>query len=105
MVIWTTFQSTSVESSVEEFAVAPVFAGKQANPDTITCEEFLMLGEDVQPAVVYWLQGNSGEVDAIDIDEYEEPVVYVVTECGAEKSATLKSKVLKKTQNTKKETK
>ncbi|HXL09372.1 MAG TPA: HdeA/HdeB family chaperone [Candidatus Bathyarchaeia archaeon] len=42
---------------------APVFgaqsADKTVKPETMTCEEFLALGEDVQPHVVYWIHGYS----------------------------------------------
>ncbi len=75
------------------FVAAPVLAGKQTNPEHMTCEEFLELGEEVQPAVVYWLHGKSGKIDAIDIEEYHTPVAYVVAECTKEKQATVWEKV------------
>ena len=74
-------------------AASPVFAGKKVKPEEMTCEEFLVLDEDVQSYVVYWLHGNSGEVDMIDIDEYSEPVAYVVAECTKDKKETVGQKI------------
>lgn len=74
-------------------AVAPVFAGKQVKPEKMTCEEFLEIDEEVQPVVVYWLHGKSGEIEAIDIEEYSSPVAYVVTECQKENNASVWEKV------------
>ena len=68
-------------------------AADKAKPETITCEDFLVLDEAVQPGIVYWLNGKSGEVDAIDVDEYDTPVAYVITECQKEKGATVWQKV------------
>lgn len=70
-------------------ASTAALAADQAKPETITCEEFLTLDDDVQPGVVYWLNGKSGEVDAIDVEEYDTPVTYVITECQQEKQATV----------------
>lgn len=55
----------------------------------MTCEDFLVLDEDVQPYVVYWLHGKSGEIESIDIVEYGYPVDYIVTECSKDKQATV----------------
>jgi hypothetical protein len=74
-------------------AASSVFAGKKVKPEEMTCEEFLMLDEDVQPYVVYWLYGSSGEVDMIDVDEYSTPVEYVVAECTKDKKETVGQKV------------
>ena len=74
-------------------ASAPVFAEKHVKPEEMTCEEFLVLDEEVQPAVIYWLHGKSGEIEAIDVDEYQIPVDYVVTECHKEKKVTVWEKV------------
>ena len=63
-------------------ASTAALAADQAKPETITCEEFLTLDDDVQPGVVYWLNGKSGE-------EYDTPVTYVITECQQEKQATV----------------
>lgn len=70
-------------------SAAPAFAGKTVKPDNMTCEEFLTLDDEVQPSVIYWMQGKSGEVDEIDVDEHSRPVAYVVTECYKEKQATV----------------
>ncbi len=59
----------------------------------MTCEEFIALDEEVQPVVVYWLHGKSGEIEVIEIDEYQTPVAYAVTECQKEKEATVWDKI------------
>ncbi len=74
-------------------AGAPAIAGKQVKPEKMTCEEFIALDEEVQPVVVYWLHGKSGEVEAIDVDEYVTPVAYVLTECHKEKQSSVLDKV------------
>ncbi len=74
-------------------ATAPALAGKRVKPEKMTCEEFVTLDEAVQPGVVYWLHGKSGEVEAIDVDEYQTPVIYVVTECQKEKQASVWEKI------------
>jgi acid stress chaperone HdeA len=65
----------------------------------ITCEEFLALGTDVQPRVVYWIEGYSKagrpEAAEIDLDALERPVAMVVTECQRAPKATLWEKVKK----------
>jgi hypothetical protein len=63
----------------------------------MTCEEFLALGTDVQPRVVYWLEGftQSGKAEdaEIDVDAIERPVAVVVTECHEAPKATLLEKL------------
>jgi hypothetical protein len=74
-------------------------AAKKVNPKQITCEEFLALGTEVQPQVVYWLEGYSkaGKPEAaeIDVDALEQPVTMVVTDCRTAPKATLWEKVKK----------
>jgi acid stress chaperone HdeA len=82
-----------VVTCVASIAASPAFAEKHVAPEKMTCEEFLMLDEEVQPSVVYWLQGRSGEVDVIDIDAYSDPVEYVVAECTKEKKETVGQKI------------
>lgn len=74
-------------------AASSVFAGKKVKPEEMTCEESLMLDEEQQSYVVYWLHGSSGEVDMVDIDEYSEPVEYVVAECTKNKKETVGQKI------------
>jgi hypothetical protein len=74
-------------------AVAPSFAGNKVTPEKMTCEEFLAIDDEIQPAVVYWLHGKSGKVDAIEVDEYDTQVAYIVTECHKDKKATVLEKV------------
>jgi hypothetical protein len=61
----------------------------------ITCEEFLALGTDVQPRVVYWIEGYSKagrpEAAEIDLDALERPVAMVVTGDPARASRSCRS--------------
>jgi len=63
----------------------------------MTCEDFLALGDDVQPRVVYWLEGYSQsgkpEEAEIDIDAIQRPITVVVTECHKTPKATLLQKI------------
>ena len=43
--------------------------------------------------MVYWLHGKLGKVEAIDLDEYDVPVAYVVAECQKAKNTTVWKKV------------
>lgn len=43
--------------------------------------------------MVYWLHGKLGKVEAIDLDEYDVPVAYVVAECQKDKNTTVWKKV------------
>jgi acid stress chaperone HdeA len=67
------------------------------NAKELTCEEFLALGTEVQPRVVYWLEGysKSGQLDdaEIDVDALERPVAMVVTECHKAPKASLLEKI------------
>jgi hypothetical protein len=70
-------------------------AAKKMKAKDMTCEEFLALGHEVQPRVVYWLEGysESGKLEdaEIDVDAFERPIAMVVTECHkAPKSSLLK---------------
>jgi hypothetical protein len=74
-------------------------AAKKVNAKDMTCEEFLALGHEVQPRVVYWLEGYSvsGKPEAaeIDVDALERPVTMVVADCRAAPKATLWEKIKK----------
>ncbi|MEA2658701.1 MAG: acid stress chaperone HdeA [Candidatus Binatota bacterium] len=58
---------------------------KTVKPETMTCEEFLVLGKEVQPNVVYWIEGysESGTIKekGIVIEALERPIHAVVEEC------------------------
>jgi hypothetical protein len=58
---------------------------KTVKPETITCEEFLVMGKEVQPNVVYWIEGysESGAIKekGIVIEALERPIHAVVEEC------------------------
>jgi hypothetical protein len=70
---------------------------KKVKAKEMTCEEFLALGTEVQPRVVYWLEGytQSGKAEdgEIDVDAIERPVAMVVTECHKAPKATLMEKL------------
>jgi acid stress chaperone HdeA len=81
---------------------APVLAeqntGKTVKPETMTCEEFLALGEEVRPHAVYWIEGysKSGEkVEAVSIDAFARPIAAVVDECEKTPKETLWQKIKK----------
>jgi len=78
----------------------PVLAGqntdKTVNPETMTCEEFLALGEEVRPRAVYWIEGysQSGEkVESVRIDAFARPITTVVEECKKTPKETLWQKI------------
>jgi len=72
---------------------------KKVKAKEMTCEEFLALGDEVQPHVVYWLDGYSKsgklEDEDIGIDAFERPIAMVVTECHKTPKATLMQKIKK----------
>ena len=79
---------------------APAFAeqNKTVNPETMTCEEFLALGEEVRPSVVYWIEGYSQsglKVESVRIDAFARPITTVVDECEETPQETLWQKIKK----------
>lgn len=64
----------------------PASAAK-VNPETMTCEQFLALDDVVKPKVVYWAEGHTKhgklKVSEVDIDETDQLVPVLVTECQA----------------------
>lgn len=80
-------------------AIGPAAHARSVKAKDITCEEFLALGTDVQPQVVYWIEGvsRSGtpETAELDLDAVERPVAVVVTACRKAPEATLWEKVEK----------
>lgn len=72
---------------------------EKVKPKEMTCEDFLALGTDVQPRVVYWIEGYSKagrpEEAEIDFEALDRPVVMAVTECQRAPKATLWEKVKK----------
>jgi hypothetical protein len=63
----------------------------------ITCEEFLALGSDVQPRVVYWLEAYSanGKLENLELDlnDFNRPIAAVIDACQKEPKASLWDKV------------
>ena len=72
-------------------------AKKKVKPETLTCEEFLALGEDVRPRVVYWIDGysKSGKLTAEGVDEeaFTRPIAVIVDECKKTPKETLWQKI------------
>lgn len=59
----------------------------KVDPETMTCEQFLALDDVVKPKVVYWAEGNTKhgrpKVSEVDIDETDQLVPVLITECQA----------------------
>lgn len=73
------------------------YAGQKVKAKEMTCEEFLTLGDEVQPRVVYWLDGysKSGKLEdrEIDVESFDRPIAMVVTECRKAPKASLVKKI------------
>ena len=73
-------------------ATGPAMAAKKKVTE-ITCEEFLALGSDVQPRVVYWIEGFNRkgipEEVTIDLGQFEQPVDALITSCQNEPQVKL----------------
>lgn len=54
-------------------SVVPAEAKRKADPTKMTCEEFLAVGESVQPRIVAWLDGYSkgGKLKEEDVGEVD----------------------------------
>jgi|ERR1700719_1398511 hypothetical protein len=81
---------------------APVLAAQSADktvkPETMTCAEFLVLDKDVQPRVVYWLDGYSQGGTAkteIVVHSFDRPVTVIVEECKKTPKDNLWQKIKK----------
>lgn len=63
----------------------------------MTCEDFLALGDEVRPGVVYWLEGysQSGKLEdaEIDVDAIQRPIAVLITECHKTPKASLLQKL------------
>ena len=78
-------------------ALAPLAGAKTVNPPKMTCEEFLALGEDIQPRAVAWLDGYSAagklkeqEIGEVAVDRQTEDLVVV---CKQDPKVTFWDKV------------
>ena len=90
--------SPSVAAQKEEKAAgAKTKTAKTVKPDTMTCEEFLVLGKEVQPKVVYWIEGysESGTLKetGVVIEALERPITAVVEECKKSPKDTVALKI------------
>lgn len=65
----------------------------------MTCEEFLALGTEIQPRVVYWMDGYSKagklEESEVDVRDFERPVAVIVTACQKAPKSSVKETVKK----------
>ena len=71
---------------------------KTVKPETMTCEEFLALGEEIRPHAVYWIEGyeqSGAKVKAVRIDAFTRPITVVVDECEKTPKETLWQKIKK----------
>lgn len=72
-------------------------AKKKVKPETLTCEEFLAMGEEVRPRVVYWIDGyaKSGKLTAEGVGEevFTRPITIIVDECKKAPKETLWQKI------------
>jgi acid stress chaperone HdeA len=78
-------------------ALAPAAGAKTVNPPKMTCEDFLALGEDIQPRAVAWLDGYAAggklkeqDVGEVDVDRQTEDLVVV---CKQDPKVTFWDKV------------
>lgn len=72
-------------------------AKKTVKPETVTCEEFLAMGEDVQPRVVYWIDGyaKSGKLvtEGVGEEAFSRPITVIVDACKKTPKETLWQKI------------
>ena len=67
-------------------------AKKSLNPKTLTCEEFLELGPDIQERVVYYMEGydDFGDlIDDVDTEDFGRPIEGIVVSCKQTPKKTL----------------
>jgi hypothetical protein len=66
------------------------------NPKNAKCEDFVALGEDIQPVATFWVAGHSksGKIKNGQVDEefLARPVVSLIEECKAQPKASFYSK-------------
>jgi acid stress chaperone HdeA len=78
--------------------VAAQSADKTVRPETMTCAEFLVLDKDVQPRVVYWLdgysQGGAAKTEIV-VHSFDRPITVVVDECKKTPKETVWQKIKK----------
>ena len=64
-----------------------------------TCQEFLDVGDEIQPRVVYWMEGynKAGKPEFADVgvEDFDRPIAVVVDECKKEPKASLWDKIKK----------
>lgn len=76
------------------------FGSKKVKPVKMTCEDFMALGENVQPEVAYWLAGYNAakktDVAASGEVELETDTAVLLQECKPAPKASLWEKIKKK---------
>ena len=76
--------------------ISPLWAATH-KPETMTCEDFLVLDDVVKPKVVYWAEGFNRKGKAtdavVDIDATDKLVPVLVTECKQTPKETFWEKI------------
>lgn len=83
-------------------ALAMSVTGTNANAKQAsewTCQDFIDVGDEIQPRVVYWMEGfkKAGKPEFADVgvEDFDRPIAVVVDECKREPKATLWEKIKK----------
>jgi hypothetical protein len=91
------------------FTLTMAIGSVQASSDklkNVSCEQFLLMDEYNQNAIVYWIDGIETATDAsensvsaseisVGYDAFGNPVAEVVDACTADKKASLRDKIKK----------
>lgn len=89
--------ATAEKSAKVEKAPAANKTAKGANPEKMTCEEFLELEEVVKPKVVYWAEGvnRKGKVEdaTFDVETTDRLVPVIIEVCQKEPKASFWKKL------------
>jgi len=77
-------------------AAATAAKTQTLNPAKAKCEDFVALGEEVQPLAVYWVAGHAkaGKIKGGEVDEefLERPIATLVQDCKAQPTASFYDK-------------
>lgn len=98
MVATAMIAGTGISQAAETRAEHKVPRGKGAAPlTTMTCQEFLLLDDNIQPLAVYWLDGyRKGQLkgdEDVGMVALDRPISAVVNECKRTPKETLWQKI------------